>query len=211
MQVHLPRRDVFLQIYRWLNLFFVILVPAYAVFKGFTTVFYILYLYWWHELIASSLDGYYFHLHKKRNPGEVTGNPVWGRFFMLGIYFVFIVVIFGFVSNWGNSQLLLMNVRVLMLKDFYFVANLTCLLMNEWWLRHHYATKYNDAQQPFAGRILVLHISIIGGAVMYFWLSQEFPKTFIPGNLWGAVIIATPFLLAKAILSWQMRPSQQSF
>lgn len=219
MQERSPGRDLFLQLYRWVNLFFVIILPAYAVFKGFTTVFYIIYLYWWHELISSSLDGFYFYLHKKRNPGAATEdpllivNPVRIRFFILAVYFVFIVVLFGFVSNWGNSQLIVMNVRVLMLKDFYFLANLTCLLLNEWWLRHHYATKdntpqkYNTAQHPFAGRMIVLHVSIIGGAVMYFWLLQEFPQTFIPGNLWGSVIIATPFLLAKAILSWQVRPS----
>ncbi|MGB8193448.1 MAG: hypothetical protein WCF67_16070 [Chitinophagaceae bacterium] len=203
MQEPSHHRDFFFHIYRWFNLFLVILLPAYAVLNGLTTVFYILYLYWWHELISSSLDGFYFYLQQKRNPGAATANPVWGRFFMLGIYFVFIVVLFGFITDWGNTQLIVMNIRVLLLRDFYFVINLTCLLLNEWWLRHHYATKYNAAQQPFAGRMIVLHISILGGAVMYFWLLKEFPETFIPGNLWGSVIIATPFLLAKAILSWR--------
>jgi len=186
---------------------FVIVAPAYAVFNGFTTVFYIIYLYWWHELISSSLDGYYFYQYQKRNPGAAIANPVWRRLFVLAVYFVFIVVIFGFVSNWGNSQLIVMNVRVLLLRDVYFVANLTFLLLNEWWLRYHYATKYDDALHPFTGRMIVLHISIIGGVVMYFWLSKEFPQTFTPGNLWGSVIIATPFLLAKAIMSWQVRPA----
>lgn len=210
MQEPLPRRDSFLQLYRWFNLFFVILLPAYAVLIGFTTVFYILYLYWWHELISSSLDGFYFYQYKKRNPGVIAGNPVWGRLFMLGIYFVFIVIFFGFMSNWGDTRLIVMNVRVLVLRDFFFVANLAGLLLNEWWLRHHYAKKYDTVQQPFAGRMIVLHVSIVGGAVMYFWLSKEYPQTFNPGNLWGSVIIAAPFLLAKAILSWQTKPSQQS-
>lgn len=205
-----PHRDVFFQVYRWLNIIFVVLLPAYAVLNGFTTVFYILYLYWWHELISSSLDGLYFYRLQKRSAVAVGRNPVWDRFFMLGIYFIFIVVFFGFVSNWGNSQLIVMNMRVLMLRDFYFLINLTCLVVNEWWMRHHYAAKYNYTQQPFAGRMLVLHISIIGGAVMYFWLTKEFPKTFTPENLWGSVIIAAPFLMAKAILSWEAKPVASS-
>ena len=206
MQETLTQRPLFFQIYRWLNLFFVILVPAYAVLNGLTTVFYILYLYWWHELISSSLDGFYFYLHRKRNPGAAIRNPVWSRMFLLGVYFIFIVVFFGFVSDWGNSKVMVTNVRVLMLNDLYFMANLAGLLLNEWWLRYQYATKYNSTPDPFTGRIIVLHVSILGGAVMYFWLMQEYPQTFVPGNLWGSVIMITPFLMAKAILSWEMKP-----
>lgn len=208
MENPLPYRDFFFQLYRWLNLVFVILAPVYAMLSGWTTVFYILYLYWWHELISSSLDGLYFYMHKKRNQNVTITNPVWSRFFLLGIYFIFIVVFFGFISNWGNNQQIVMNVRVLMLSDFYFNVNLVCLLLNEWWLRYHYATKYNYTPNPFAGRMIVLHISIIGGAVMYFFLLKEYPKIFTPQNPWGSLIIAAPFLLAKAIVSWQSKPAE---
>lgn len=207
MQEQSASRDVFFQVYRWLNLFLVILLPAYAVLNGLTTVFYIVYLYWWHELISSSLDIFYIYLYRKLNPEAVIANPQWSRFFILFVYFIFIVVIFGLITDWKNKELLIMNVRVLLLKDWFFVANIACLFLNEWWLRYHYTNKYNFPQHPFAGRMIVLHVSIIGGAVMYFWLLQEFPQTFAPGNLWGPVIIATPFLLAKAILSWGMKPS----
>jgi hypothetical protein len=205
MQEQLTGRDAFFQVYRWLNLFLVILLPAYAMLNGLTTVFYIVYLYWWHELISSTLDAFYLYLHKKRNPDVHIKSPYRGRLFVLAIYFVFIVILFGFVTDWRNRDLLVMNLRVLMLNDLFFVVNLACLFLNEWWIRYRYAKKYDVAQNPFAGRMIVLHVSIIGGAVMYFWLSQEFPKTFGPGNLWGSVIIAAPFLLAKAILTWNDR------
>lgn len=177
-----------------------IVFPALCMLQGSTTMFYIIYLYWWHELIASSLDGIYYKIRRSGKTEPDFGNPLGGRLFLLGIYFVFIVVFFGFMSNWGNDKFLKINILVLVFRDHIFTLNLLGILLNEWWLRHCNQLPQNDPQDPFSGRMLVMHISIIFGAVLHFFVIKKFPLLFTQENLWGSVVVALPFLLLKTYM-----------
>jgi hypothetical protein len=217
---HFSRRDytLFLSrlkvsysaIYRSINLLLTVMLPAYSMLQGETTVFYLVYLYWWHELIASVLDGIYFSAATKRSSEQSLMNPLGGRLFLLAIYFVFIVVFFGLMSSWENDELLKINIIVFFFRDHIFTLTLAGILLNEAWWRHNSPLPIRNLQDPFSGRMLVMHISIIMGAVMSFLVVKSFPNLFTPGNLWGSVLISAPFLLVKAYMGRRMELATQT-
>lgn len=194
-----------LQFYPPTNFLLNIIIPAIGIFQGNTTVFYIVYLYWWHELISSVLDGiFYFLRPQHRDAGYKGPNPLWYRLFLLFIYFIFILVLFGIMSSWNHMHQMGINAEVFLFRNWIFNATLLGILLNELWLRR---THLRPVQfDPFSGRMFVMHISIILGGFVLLAVSKRFPQLFTPHNLWGSVLTATPFLLLKA---WQLRQEHQ--
>lgn len=187
------------------NLLLTIILPAISVLQGSTTVFYIVYLYWWQELIASLLDGWYH----KRKGSQGTVNPAGTRLFLLLIYFVFILVLFGVMINWDNYRLMGINLKVFLFKDWVFNFNLIGIALNEWRFRYKSTTVRNHASDPFSGRMLVMHISIIVSGFVYLFSSNRFPEIFSPQNYWGSVWTVLPFLLLKtAMIRWENKSSE---
>ena len=62
---------------------------------------------------------------------------------------------------------------------------------------------------PLSGRMLVLHLSIIMGAVISFMVVRKFPQFFTPDNLWGSVLVSVPFLLLKAYMDRRLEIADQ--
>lgn len=89
------------------------LLTTFAVITGNTSVFYIIYFFWWNELIRIIVDKSFF----KRNPNitlrETVQAPLLESLFQMGIYFVFNVVFFGVIANWGNEQITYTNMEIL--------------------------------------------------------------------------------------------------
>ncbi len=181
---------------RWDFITFTVLT-LFAVLSGQTTVFYIIYFFWWNELIRIVVD----MLCYKRNRNAVyeKGVPahfVFGSFFQMGIYWVFILVFFGFMANWHNTAITTTNMEILFFQNWFFNGNLIFVLLQRLYL--------HKTQQPltvrfgtFTPNMIVLHISIIVGAVLMFFVVKIFPEVFTPDNLWGAVIIILPFLFLR--------------
>lgn len=186
------------QYYRqWDFLLFAVLTLM-SVLSGQTTVFYLLYFFWWNELIRLVVD----RLCYKRNPNAVYedrhGKGFGESLFLMGIYWVFLVVIFGFIAatNTEGTEIIIANMRVLVFHNWFFNINLIFVLLERLYL--------HKTQQPlqiyfgaFNPNTIVLHISIIVGAVLMFFVVREYPETFTPENRWGSALIALPFLLLK--------------
>lgn len=181
---------------RWDFITFTVLT-LFSVLSGQTTVFYIIYFFWWNELIRIVAD----MLCYKQNRNAVyekrlSAHLVFGSFFQMGIYWVFIIVFFGFMANWKNTAITTTNMGILFFQNWFFNANLIFVLLERLYL--------HKTQQPlkvrfgiFTPNMIVLHISIIVAAVLMFFVVKRFPVVFTPDNLWGAVIIVLPFLLLK--------------
>lgn len=186
------------QYYRqWDFLLFAVLTLM-SVLSGQTTVFYLLYFFWWNELIRLVVD----RLCYKRNQNAVYEDGHDKGFgeslFLMGIYWVFLVVIFGFIAakDTEGTDIIIANMRVLLFHNWFFNINLIFVLLERLYL--------HKTQQPlqiyfgaFNPNTIVLHISIIVGAVLMFFLVREYPDTFTPENRWGSALIALPFLLLK--------------
>ena len=186
---------------KWDFLIFAVLT-ALAVLTGNTSVFYVIYFFWWNELVRILVD----QTFGKRNPNFIrtksnTPAPLLGSLFLLGIYFVFIVVFFGFIANWGNKELLFTNLEVLLFQNWFFNANVLFILIERMYL-HHKKQPIEAIGGHFTPNMIVLHISIILGAILLFFVVKTNPETFTPDNLWGTFVIISPFILLKMLVEY---------
>ncbi len=179
-----------------------------AVVNAQTSVFYILYLFWWCELLRIVTD----RLCYKRNANAVDKAesvlPVWTSLFILAIHFVFIVVLFGFIANWHNKTLLALNMRVLLFKNVYFIGTLLVVVLQRIYL-HLQQQPIKLVYGGFTPNILILHISIIFGGVLQMFVVNRFAVFFTPDNLWGSALLLLPFLLLKIGFTVYTRPMEK--
>ncbi|MVO09192.1 hypothetical protein GOQ30_08470 [Flavobacterium sp. TP390] len=182
---------------KWDFLVFMLLTLL-SVLNGQTTVFYLMYFFWWNELIRLIVDRLYF----KKNPNAI--NEDWqstgfmGGLFSMGIYWVFLIVFFGFIAVSDNREIILTNMEIVFFQNWFFNLNLIFVLFERIYLhqKQQPLTIYFGAFNP---NMIVLHVSIIVGGLILFFLVKRFPETFTPENQWGSVIIVFPFLLLKML------------
>jgi len=180
-----------------------------SVLNGQTTVFYLLYFFWWNELIRLVVD----RLCYKRNPNVVYEDGLSKGFgeslFLMGIYWVFIVVLFGFIAatDTEGTDIIIANMAVLFFHNWFFNLNLIFVLLERLYL--------HKTQQPleiyfgaFNPNTIVLHIALIVGAVLMFFIVKAYPKIFTPENRWGSALIALPFLLLKMGMQYLTAPDR---
>ena len=183
---------------QWDFIIFLILTLL-SVLNEQTTVFYLMYFFWCNELIRIVVDRWY----AKKNPNAV--NKDWqssdftGGLFSMGIYWVFLVVFFGFIAASNNSKIIFTNMEVLFFQNWFFNINLIFVLVERIYLhrKQQPLTIYFGAFNP---NMIVLHVSIIVGGVILFFLVKQFPETFTPENKWGSVLIVLPFLFLKILV-----------
>lgn len=182
---------------QWDFVIFLILTLL-SVLNGQTTVFYLMYFFWCNELIRIIIDKWY----AKKNPNVI--NKDWqssdftGGLFSMGIYWVFLVVFFGFIAASNNRNIIFTNMEVLFFQNWFFNINLIFVLVERIYLhrKQQPLTIYFGAFNP---NMIVLHVSIIVGGVILFFLVKQFPATFTPENTWGSVLIVLPFLFLKIL------------
>jgi len=197
-----------LNILNWkhIDLLVFTVVTAFSIAYGQTSVFYILYLFWWSELIRKVVG----HIYLKRNSAHYqqrSPTDRMGSFFLLGIYFVFIVVFFGFMANWGNTALMIINIQVLCFKNWFFNINLLWILAESIWVSTRQVGVKLDLS-PFSANAIVMHISIVLGGLIMFFIVKRFPDFFTPDNLFGSVLIALPFLLLRLLVELSFKNTE---
>lgn len=172
-----------------------------SVLSGQTTVFYLIYFFWWNELVRLFVDRFCY----KRNPNAVYedghATDFGSSLFLMGIYWVFIVVIFGFIAGSDSTEIIIANMRVLVFHNWFFNLNLIFVLFERIYL-HKTRQPLQIYFGAFNPNTIVLHISIIVGAVLMFFVVKEYPNIFTPENRWGSALIALPFLLLKMCVGY---------
>ncbi|WP_299225247.1 hypothetical protein [uncultured Psychroserpens sp.] len=175
-----------------------------AVYNKSVSVFYLLYLFWWDELLKTSFDLLkYVSKKQELNLPKSSLINIRTRFFFLMIYIVFIVVIFGFVIDWKNNDLVINNVAVLLFKNTLFNFSLVTFLCREVYL-------YFREENLFIGHhilsqgIITLHLSLIFGILLWFFLTQKI-QLF---EAYASIIALIPFLLIK--LYFEVREIQHN-
>jgi hypothetical protein len=189
--------------HQWEFILFALLTLL-SVLYGQTTVFYVIYFFWWAELIRLVADRFFYRQNPNAQRVSEKGNSFLESLLPMGIYFVFIVVFFGFILNLKNEEITFTNLRVLLFRNWFFNLNLLFVLAHRIVLHR--------TQQPvqvyfgaFTPNMIVLHVSIVIGGVLMFFVVRNYPQTFTPHNLWGSVLIILPFLLLKLVVQGRAR------
>ena len=181
--------------YGRIDILMMTVLTALSVYNGQASVFYILYLFWWNEVL-SVIIGKVFNKIYNRKKNQFEKVLSFGSLFMLGIYWVFILVFFGFMANWKNPDIMLVNFEVLSFRNIYFDLNLVFIVLQQ--CSYHITHKnYQRPTSGFTPNMIVLHISIILGGIIMFFVVLRYPEVFTPDNLWGSICIIAPFLLLR--------------
>lgn len=181
------------QLYK-IDILTMLVITLLGITQGQVNVFYIIYLFWFQELIRTLVDFVYLFWKQKTIGGKFDFIKIsFGSFFILFIYAVFIVLLFGFMLNWGNRDLLGKNILVLMFRNWYFNANMLLFLAEYIYFRSK--SDNTNLQMPlFSKRHIILHISIIIGGFMQLVVV---PRFNLDKNIWASALVIVPFLLLK--------------
>lgn len=183
--------------YRWLteylSLFAMTLFTVIAVFNKSISVFYILYLFWCDEFLKTFFSYLRYRFKKKNieNPLENLSSTK-NRLFLLMVYLIFIIVIFGLVIDWNHSDLILNNFEVFFFRNQLFNFSFITFLIREiflFWKGEQYTESYHILSQG----IITLHLSIVLGILFWFLVS----KKIMLFEDYATVISIIPFLLLK--------------
>lgn len=181
------------QLYK-IDILTMLVITLLGITQGQVNVFYIIYLFWFQELIRTLVDFVYLIWKKKTIREKFDFIKIsFGSFFILFIYVVFIVLLFGFMLNWGNKDLLGKNILVLIFRNWYFNANMLLFLAEYIYFRSK--SDNTNLQMPlFSRRHIILHISIIIGGFMQLVVVPSFN---LENNIWASALVIVPFLLLK--------------
>lgn len=178
-----------------MTVFFTIL----GLINGQVSVFYIIYLFWFQELIRTFIT---FFFLQKNTTTKFSISDFFGSLFMLFIYFIFIVVLFGFILNWGDFKLTALNMEVLLFRNMFFNVSILFFAIEFFlFLKTNPKEIRIEDIGAFNVRHIILHISIIVGGLIQFFVVKKYPEIFTPENLWGSVAVIAPFLLLRILFS----------
>lgn len=197
-----------LKYYRQWDFMIFTLLTFLSVLNGQTTVFYLIYFFWCNALIFLIVD----RLCHKGNSNAIYEDGSSTNFgeglFLIGIYWVFLVVFFGFIATSDNTEIMIANMQVLFFHNWFFNINLIIVLLERLYL--------HKKQQPlkvffgaFSPHAIALHISIVVGGVLIFFVVKRYPEVFTPENPWGSVVIALPFLFLKMGMQYLTASDQE--
>ena len=175
---------------------FFLFITVLGLLNGQVSVFYIIYLFWFQELLRTLIS----FIFMKKSP-ELGKNIAvfFMSLFPMTIYFVFIIVLFGFMLNWNNWELMALNFETFLFRNIYFNISLFFFLAESVFFSYlnRKTFDFSENVQAFNPRHLILHISIILGAIIQLFIVKKFPEYFSPENLWGSVLVITPFLALR--------------
>lgn len=177
------------------------LLTLLSILNGQTTIFYLIYFFWWNELTRIVIDRMMYKQNSNAIINDDSKTNLYSSFFVMGIYLIFIVVFFGFIAVINLSeQHIMMNMKAMFFQNWFFNINLIFVLLNRIFL-HKTEQSVVVYFGGFTPNMIVIHISIIVSAFLLFFVVNRFPTTFTPENLWGSVLIALPFLLLKMLVA----------
>lgn len=165
-----------------------------------TTIFYVLYLFWLEEVIRTIVDYVYVRKHKNELMNmEVSNNinltSIGAIVFVMFIYFVFIVVLFGFVLGLNNKQEMYINIKTFVFKNWFFNLNLVAFAFA--YSRYRWEAKQDNlVLAAFNKRHIILHVSIILGAIIHSFIVEKHKIA----SAYSYFLVLLPFFLLKKML-----------
>lgn len=194
-----------------INILFLLVFSAYAIYSIVyqnASIFFIIYLFWFDELIRSISMYIQVKMHRedlhivREFTKEKALNNVKSRFFFLFVYSIFIVIVFGlfFHLDKENSDALVRNIKIFLFRDIAFNVCIMIAVVREIiQIRTTSLNKYAPIPSfgAMSGNLLTLHISIILGAFMWAITSGKFASFSFTLGSFDRYAIILPFFLIK--------------
>lgn len=173
------------------------IITLIGIYQGQVTAFYVVYLFWFQELIRTIID-FIFIIRSK---DETLDKSVFFRnffssLFLMFIYLVFIVGLFGVMLNWGNIPAMRINVLTVIFRNMYFNLNIL-LFIGQYVYFKKIDNKTSSPIDVFNRRHILLHISIILGGFLQLSIV---PRLKLDDTAWSSVLVIIPFMILKFVL-----------
>lgn len=184
-------------------LFFTALTIVAIVMKEIT-IFYVIYVFWWDEFIKVLFDslGYLFNKKEIEDPLSFKVS-VGSRFFMLFIYFVFIIVCFGFIIEWGTDKSISKNAEILLFQNIYFNISLISFIAREIFVYRNKIQNINKSMlNIMSGSMITLHLSIILGLLLWAVATKKLGSLPLELESYSTILAIVPFLIIKFLFEW---------
>ena len=193
----------------------------YTVLYAHSNMFFIIYLFWFDELIRNISTYIQVKMHveyislNREFTKQTALNHIKARFFMLAIYAVFIVIVFGLFFYRGKkiSDQLIQNVRIFFFRDVTFNICIMISIVREI-LQIRYARLNRYAPiTPFnamSGHLFTLHLSIIFGGLMWAATSGNFKQFHLDLGNYNQYAIILPFFIIKFLVDLYAIKQQQT-
>lgn len=207
------------KVQRNVQIIFTIALCAYALFglvQGNGSIFFIVYLFWLDELIRTVSLYIQSKIYYKRNPNDNGFKPAFSlirsRFFMLFIYAVFIVPVFGIFLNLfeKDSETLVTNVLILTFKNISFnICVLISIVREVLTIRANskLIKNYKPEVQLMSTNIMTLHASILLGALFWALVNGKIGSYKLDLGVLQPYAIGIPFFVIK--LFFDIRASKE--
>lgn len=180
----------------YISLFFMTVFTAFSIVNKEISVFYIIYLFWFHEFLRNSIKiGFYLFKKEKIAFLEVYLKTIKSKSFILFVYFIFIFIFFGLMLDWENTDLIMINFEVLMFKNTLFNLTTALFLARELMSYYNNELEKNYKNVFLSNGVIILHISIILGMLIWGFLPKSIYENN-SSNILSAIVIA-PFLILK--------------
>jgi len=187
-----------------LSIVFFTALTVVAVLMKEITIFYVIYIFWWDELIKTSFDflRYTFKTNQIEDPENLKVD-IGVRFFMLFLYFVFIVICFGFIINWSSQDTISTNIEVLVFQNIYFNISLISFISREAYFYYKNLFTQVGLRNLMSGGILTLHISIILGLLMWGISTKKIVSLPLDLESYSTILAIAPFFIVKILFQWK--------
>ncbi|MCO5230362.1 MAG: DUF6498-containing protein [Chitinophagales bacterium] len=166
-----------------------------GIYKKEVTIFYIFYLFWMEALIRQVIELAYIIKRDKNWINSILAS--WQAFFVMFIYGVFILVLFGLIPiiKDKNLETVVINATTFSFKNIYF--NLSIFAFAVQYIFYIINNGYQEKTLvAFSRRHIILHISIIlGGMIQVTGIAD-----YINSKEISNIIIIIPFMLLKIFL-----------
>ncbi|RZL51099.1 MAG: hypothetical protein EOP00_01065 [Pedobacter sp.] len=194
-----------------INILFLLLFSAYAIYSIVyrnSSMFFIIYLFWFDELIRSISMYVQVKMRKEDirvvrefDKHQALGN-VKSRFFFLFVYAVFIVVVYGFFFHLvqDDSKPLIRNLQIIMFSDMAFNVCIMIAIVREIiQIRTAALNRYAPILSfgAMSGNLVTLHVSIILGAFMWAITTGKFSSFSFTLGSYNHYAIILPFFIIK--------------
>lgn len=192
---------------RWMHRISLVAMTVFtliAIAKGQITVFYVIYLFWWDELLKTIFDVVALVTKHRQIPDSKSFRfSLQGRFFFLAIYIVFIVVFFGFLIDHDQGQQMIDNLEIFFFKNPWFTFTIIGFFIRE--LSEFLTQSENEIHSldTLSPGIITLHISIILGGFLFGFFTWNKDATIDIALTRIALIL--PFLLLKLFFEWNSK------
>jgi len=176
-------------------------LTTYFIFTGKANMFFLIYIFWWDEFIQT-IFGLFNYFFRKSRIENLSGYAILlkGRFFMLFVYFIFIVVIFGFMlALKSDTQNAMTTFRILFFLHWEFDLVLLLIIIRE------AAIYLSSKDEKISGKnlsfsaLVTLHVSIVLGVFLWTFASGRFEWFNLNFGEDANKFIILPFIIIKLI------------